>query len=104
MAVKLVLSFTIGFLALDSFHSLATTATVRSIVKENSAKMYRSALSLVAFALWSIITNNVLPVLAIPKIAVVGSKFFTEDGDQFYIKGRLSLHPSDPLMRTLNPT
>lgn len=49
--------------------------------------MYRSACSLVAFALISTIINNVLPVLAIPKISAVGNKFFTEDGDQFYIKG-----------------
>lgn len=53
--------------------------------------MYRSVLSLVAFALVSIIINNAVPVFAIPKIAVVGTKFFTEDGDQFYIKGRPSL-------------
>lgn len=26
-------------------------------------------------------------VKAIPKISVTGSKFFTEDGDQFFVKG-----------------
>ena len=28
---------------------------------------------------------------AIAKISVKGSKFFTDDGNQFYIKGRISL-------------
>jgi hypothetical protein len=30
---------------------------------------------------------NGLTVSALPKISAVGSKFFTEDGDQFYVKG-----------------
>lgn len=37
-----------------------------------------------------------MPVLAIPKISAVGTKFFTEDGDQFYIKGKRSSNPSEP--------
>jgi hypothetical protein len=39
-------------------------------------------------------------VLAIPKISAVGSKFFTSDGEQFYIKGMRDTHPSR-LLRSL---
>lgn len=61
--------------------------------------MYRSTFSLGAFAFISTIINNVLPVLAIPKISAVGNKFFTEEGDQFYIKGRWWLNLSNaPLL------
>lgn len=63
--------------------------------------MYQSTFSLVAFAFISTIINNVLPVLAIPKISAVGNKFFTEDGDQFYIKGRRWLNLSRaPLLKS----
>ena len=39
-----------------------------------------------AFAVTSLLSSLVV-VSALSKIQTVGSKFFTEDGDQFYIKG-----------------
>jgi hypothetical protein len=35
----------------------------------------------------------VSPLLAIPTIQAKGSKFFTSDGSQFYIKGKWRLYP-----------
>ncbi|KAI9772200.1 MAG: hypothetical protein M1839_002518 [Geoglossum umbratile] len=43
----------------------------------------------------------VAAVSAIPKITIKGSKFFTDDGNQFYIKGiAYQLTPHDPLIDT----
>jgi hypothetical protein len=53
-------------------------------------------LCLAVFCLLDLVPN----VLAIPKISAVGSKFFTSDGDQFYIKGERDVHPST-LLRSL---
>ncbi|KAJ9249292.1 CAZyme family GH72 [Paecilomyces variotii] len=42
-----------------------------------------------------------LHVMAIPTLSAVGSKFFTSDGDQFFIKGvAYQLVPEDPLIDT----
>ena len=49
--------------------------------------MFKSVFFYLASTFLATIIDNVLPVLAIPKISAVGTKFFTEDGDQFYIKG-----------------
>jgi hypothetical protein len=53
-------------------------------------------LCLAVFCLLGLVSN----VLAIPKISAVGSKFFTSDGNQFYIKGMRDVHPSK-LLRSL---
>lgn len=50
--------------------------------------MFTKALSIAVFAIVAVIINTALPVSAIPKISTLGAKFFTEDGNQFYIKGR----------------
>lgn len=50
--------------------------------------MFAKALSIAVIALIVALINTALLVSAIPKISAVGAKFFTEDGDQFYIKGK----------------
>jgi len=53
-------------------------------------------LCLAVFCLLGLVSN----VLAIPKISALGSKFFTSDGNQFYIKGMRDVHPNR-LLRSL---
>lgn len=50
--------------------------------------MFTSRLSVVIGVAIAAIANNSWLVSAIPKISTVGSKFFTDDGDQFFLKGR----------------
>lgn len=50
--------------------------------------MFAKALSISVIALIVALINTALLVSAIPKISAVGAKFFTEDGNQFYIKGK----------------
>jgi hypothetical protein len=55
-------------------------------------------LYLAVFYLLGLVSN----VLAVPKISAVGSKFFTSDGNQFYIKGMRDVHPNRLLRSLLN--
>lgn len=50
--------------------------------------MFTKALSIAGLTLIATLFNSAWLVSAIPKISAVGAKFFTEDGDQFFIKGR----------------
>lgn len=50
--------------------------------------MFTRAHSVFVCALIATLINTASLVSAIPKISAVGAKFFTEDGDQFFIKGR----------------
>jgi hypothetical protein len=43
------------------------------------------------------LSSVVVSVLGIPTISTKGSKFFTSDGNQFYIKGMLSVHSCSSL-------
>lgn len=45
--------------------------------------------NLVSLSLFVLVSLHSFAV-ALPKISAVGSKFFTENGDQFYVKGMLS--------------
>lgn len=47
--------------------------------------MYSIIFSIVAVL--GVVVNSVYAASSLPKISAVGSKFFTEDGDQFYVKG-----------------
>ncbi|KAI4229755.1 MAG: hypothetical protein LQ349_006356 [Xanthoria aureola] len=55
-----------------------------------------------AFSCWAPLLLSVAQVFAVtPTITAVGSKFFTSDGDQFYIKGiAYQLVSTDPLLDT----
>lgn len=44
-------------------------------------------------ALWTVSLAGLAVVNAIPTISVKGSKFFTSDGDQFFVRGKHLLHP-----------
>lgn len=64
--------------------------------------MFTKALSIAGFALIAALINTALLASAIPKISAVGAKFFTEDGNQYFIKGRLDhvldSFDADPLL------